>query len=155
MQMPWEIAALAARQTGDPPVGVNWRFDRLSRGRLRRAVGSPCPYCGVTMNRDRGWNGPEAPSRDHRIPRARGGLNVVQNIIICCRRCNEDKGCLTTEEYTAVLAGAASRLDHIWNARRSVEMNRNNPKNAPLVQAVLARFPGAKIVEVRTRDDAR
>jgi 5-methylcytosine-specific restriction endonuclease McrA len=82
-----------------------------------------CPYCGVTMNRDRGWNSPQAPSRDHRVPRSRGGTDRPENILVCCRMCNEDKASLTTEEYMAVRAGNASRLDHIWNAQRSVAMN--------------------------------
>jgi 5-methylcytosine-specific restriction endonuclease McrA len=65
----------------------------------------PCRYCGVLMT---DWNGREdwrAPSRDHQIPRARGGRNVVENIEIICRRCNSDKGNLTPEEFT-------NRLSH-------------------------------------------
>jgi 5-methylcytosine-specific restriction endonuclease McrA len=48
------------------------------------------------------WNGPEhwaAPSRDHRIPRSRGGRNVLENIDVICRRCNADKGNMTREEF--------------------------------------------------------
>jgi len=31
-----------------------------------------------------------APSRDHCIPKSRGGRNVLSNIEICCRRCNQN-----------------------------------------------------------------
>ena len=58
----------------------------LGRGRLWEWLDQPCPYCGVLMM---DWNGREgwrAPSRDHQIPRARGGRNVVENIEIICRR---------------------------------------------------------------------
>ncbi len=117
MQMPWEIR--------DRPIGAKRRdlSTRFGNGRLHRYLGSQCPYCGVVMNRDGGFNGPQAPSRDHRVPVSRGGQNVPENIIICCRRCNEDKGSLRVEEYQAVLAGLASRLDIIWNIKRSVEGN--------------------------------
>lgn len=88
--------------------------------RMTPQLGKPCPYCGVTMNRDKGWNSPDAPSRDHKIPRSRGGNNLPNNIVICCRSCNEDKGSLDAEEYMAVLTGLACRIDHIWHARRGL-----------------------------------
>jgi 5-methylcytosine-specific restriction endonuclease McrA len=84
---------------------------RRPLGRQRRYIGKPCPYCGVTMTRRSGHLANTAPSRDHLIPFSRGGLNVTENIIVCCRGCNEDKGKLTAEEYAAVRAGLASRLD--------------------------------------------
>lgn len=103
--------------------------------RLRWYLGKPCPYCGVTMNRDRGWNSRDAPSRDHRIPQSRGGKHNAVNITVCCRMCNEEKGSLDPEEFTAVRAGLASRLDHRWHAERSRAMNprarRREPDSSP------------------------
>lgn len=149
MKMPWELAERDWK-VGDPPIGVKNRDHLRSRGWLRRHVGRRCPYCGLTMTRERGWNSQRAPSRDHCIPLSRGGANTLANMIVCCRRCNEDKGSLTQEEYLAVLAGLASRLDHITQARRSREMNPQNARRDPLVRAVLNRFPGAEIVAVNS-----
>jgi len=86
--------------------------------RLRNYIGEPCPYCGFEMI------GPaqseRAPSRDHKIPVSRinhpfaksgGAFLGGGNVHVCCRGCNSDKGSLDHEEYLAVLAGLASRLD--------------------------------------------
>lgn len=80
---------------------------------MLRRNGSICPYCELPMLADQGSNHPRAPSRDHVIPLSRGGPDHLENIVTCCRGCNEDKGKLTAEEYRAVLAGLASRLDHM------------------------------------------
>lgn len=121
MRMPWELAE--GWQPGDPIIGMKARTRSRSQGWLRLHLGKPCPYCGITMHRDAGWNSPQAPSRDHKIPLSRGGPDTRENMIVCCRGCNEDKGSLTPEEYIAVRAGIASRLDKIIHARRSLEMN--------------------------------
>jgi 5-methylcytosine-specific restriction endonuclease McrA len=112
MQMPWEITD----KKPTPIVGIRERglSSRVGDGRLRRFVGKACPFCGIIMSRRNGFNYPSAPSRDHDIPRSRGGLHVDSNILICCRSCNEDKGSLTANEYRAVRAGLASRLDKGW-----------------------------------------
>lgn len=131
MRMPWELAE------GPPSlIGVKSRGPSKFGRRLRNHLGEPCPYCGVTMNRDGGWDSRQAPSRDHRIPISRGGSNAPENIGICCRRCNEEKGSLTPEEFVAVRAGIASRLDHRWSAERSVAMN-------PKARAYRERVPSA------------
>lgn len=80
---------------------------------MAQYVGCVCPYCEGTMAR----YGRRAPSRDHKVPRARGGSDHPDNIHICCRRCNEDKGSLDHDEYLAVRAGLATRLDKGRHAR--------------------------------------
>lgn len=92
-------------------VGVRDR--RYLSFRLRRWIGKECPYCGAVMGRERGFNSPSAPSRDHKMPRSRGGSDDPDNLIVCCRSCNEDKASLTYDEYLAVITGAASRLDRL------------------------------------------
>jgi 5-methylcytosine-specific restriction endonuclease McrA len=71
----------------------------LGRGRLLEWLGKACPYCGLLMSDRDGSQGWRAPSRDHRVPGSRGGRNVVENIEIVCRRCNQQKGELTPEEF--------------------------------------------------------
>ena len=51
-----------------------------------------CPYCLKEYSMD------EA-TRDHRQPRSRGGKTEPDNITICCKYCNSEKGALTVEEY--------------------------------------------------------
>jgi 5-methylcytosine-specific restriction endonuclease McrA len=125
MRMPWELAE--SWKPGDRPIGAVRRPTRRisRRGWLRQHLGKPCPYCGVTMNRSLGWNGPQAPSRDHQVPRSRKGPHVAANILVCCRACNEEKGCLTHEEFAAVRAGLASRYDHVIHRLRGIASNPN------------------------------
>lgn len=122
MQMPWEISENEAKME---IVGLKNR-DRAARygnGRLRRYIGEKCPYCPTIMNRERGYHSPQSPSRDHRVPTCRGGMNVESNIIICCRRCNEEKGPLDEDEFMAWKAGLATRLDSFWDKLRQQRKN--------------------------------
>jgi 5-methylcytosine-specific restriction endonuclease McrA len=54
-----------------------------------------CVYCGVALT-------PETYTRDHVIPRARGGSSAKENLAPCCKDCNNSKGPLTASEYLAV-----------------------------------------------------
>lgn len=51
-----------------------------------------CPYCLNEFSA-------EDATRDHRQPRSRGGRSVPENITVCCKYCNSEKGALTPEEY--------------------------------------------------------
>jgi 5-methylcytosine-specific restriction endonuclease McrA len=46
-----------------------------------------CAYCGGV-----------ADTRDHIVPRARGGKNTWSNVTACCRSCNSEKGDKTLGE---------------------------------------------------------
>ena len=51
-----------------------------------------CPYCLKTLPI-------EQATKDHKIPRNRGGKTEPDNIVACCFACNSEKGALTPEEY--------------------------------------------------------
>lgn len=84
------------------------------RNRMRamlRREGSTCRYCSRTMTTEMGRLHPSAPTRDHYVPRGRGGMDTLQNIVLACLECNGMKGHLLPDEFTAWLEGRASRLD--------------------------------------------
>lgn len=111
MKMPWEIDATPLRLA--PKVNIIGmkprRWARIKA--LMRHNGEPCPYCGKPMMWKNDHNESTAPSRDHRVPSCRGGYNSEENILICCRKCNTDKGPLDEEEFFAWKHRLASRLD--------------------------------------------
>ncbi len=67
------------------------------RALVADALDHPCPYCGDTL-RDGTF------SCDHADATSRGGSFRLDNLRICCRRCNEAKGALTDEEFCELLA---------------------------------------------------
>jgi len=63
---------------------------------VNNAIGKPCPYCGVAICVTNF-------SLDHMEPTSRGGRHCLDNMIVCCERCNQTKGPLTAEEFEALL----------------------------------------------------
>lgn len=45
-------------------------------------------------------------SIDHRTPRSRGGDNALENLALCCKRCNGAKGALMDQEYRSIMNAA-------------------------------------------------
>lgn len=83
-----------------------------SKSFLAPYVHKPCPFCGVLM----GEIGSDfwSPTRDHLTPRSRGGSDCGSNIVICCKRCNEDKDNLTLLEWlNALLFVDDCRANHV------------------------------------------
>ena len=54
-----------------------------------------CLYCGLPV----AWD----VQLDHRQPIARGGKHVLDNLAVCCQRCNSLKGQLLESEFRALL----------------------------------------------------
>lgn len=61
---------------------------------LVKSYGRKCPYCGEPM-----IGGLSRPTKDHRLPRSRGGKLLNGNRVICCAKCNGDKASQTLEEF--------------------------------------------------------
>lgn len=66
-----------------------------------------CPYCLKEFPLSKA-------TRDHMLPKSRGGTNDPGNIVLCCAMCNAEKGSLTTEEYKEW-----KRLEFIRNGGKS------------------------------------
>jgi 5-methylcytosine-specific restriction endonuclease McrA len=40
---------------------------------------------------------------DHKVPKAQGGKDRMDNLVTACKRCNQDKADRTIEEYRKIL----------------------------------------------------
>lgn len=69
------------------------------RASLWEATGEPCPYCAGIMVKSLNQNSGRNPTRDHMIPKVRGGGRTL----IVCSACNLNKGNFTLREWLAVL----------------------------------------------------
>lgn len=81
------------------------KYTKLQR--LRRAIGTRCPYCERTILFD-SFDPSRTPSRDHHYPRSRGG----QQVVWCCEACNQAKGDMTPEEWAAFRAANPMWWEH-------------------------------------------
>lgn len=63
----------------------------LTNRYLFRRDNSLCLYCGQTFS-------PSVLTRDHILPRSRGGQDCWTNVATSCQRCNHAKGARTPEE---------------------------------------------------------
>jgi hypothetical protein len=74
-----------------------------------------CAYCGETFPR-------HLLSRDHVIPRSKGGANSWANCVTSCRRHNEEKGSRLVQEYRPLLyvPYAPCRFEHFILSGRNV-----------------------------------
>ena len=70
--------------------------------KLRRFHGRPCPYCAVPMEFG-DPHSPRRPTKDHLLPKARGGRGLHGNVLMVCGGCNVSKGDMTLIEWHAHL----------------------------------------------------
>jgi 5-methylcytosine-specific restriction endonuclease McrA len=97
-----------AREVG---AALDYDLERL-RQFVAQAVNRPCPYCRRLVV-------DENFACDHRQATSRGGSFRLENLLVCCQRCNEIKGCLSQEEFTALLAFLA-----LWPERAQADVLR-------------------------------
>lgn len=75
---------------------------------VKERDGHACRYCLLPVDwADR--RGPLGGTYDHVIPLSKGGLNELENIVVCCRGCNAKKGAKAPEERRMVLHSPGSR----------------------------------------------
>lgn len=83
-----------------------------ARAIAERSGSNACSYCGKETTREHGPDHLLFPTADHIVPLSRGGANAIENMALACKGCNELKGALDGDEFTAWMDGTASRLDH-------------------------------------------
>lgn len=62
--------------------------------RLYQLYGGHCFYC-LREIEERSDNN----TRDHLIPKARGGTNKIDNLVLACKPCNNERGCKQAVRY--------------------------------------------------------
>jgi 5-methylcytosine-specific restriction endonuclease McrA len=77
--------------------GEGWKCPVRVRRRVLARDGGQCRYCGLDAAR--------CLTLDHVQPRALGGADTVENLVVACRECNLRKGKRTPEQ-----AGMTLRL---------------------------------------------
>jgi 5-methylcytosine-specific restriction endonuclease McrA len=85
-------AADARRRSRKLDAGGSYTYAEWLR--LVVVCGGRCAYCGKRA----------VLHADHRLPLARGGSNVIENILPACARCNLRKAKMTDAEFRARLA---------------------------------------------------
>lgn len=68
--------------------------------------GGECHYCGEQCNRIK--DHPKQATKDHVVPKALGGTNTLDNYVLACQSCNNDKG--TTLFYCMCSFHCAPRI---------------------------------------------
>jgi len=79
----------------------------------------PCPYCNVRMD----MHDPAIrPTRDHIVPRSRGGRNAIDNCMAVCWQCNQDKAdALITEWHRYLVHNNDKRAIHVSDFIRKLK----------------------------------
>jgi hypothetical protein len=69
------------------------RGRRTERDRIVDRDGWGCHYCGVDLS-------PAPPSHvEHKVPKVRGGSNALDNKVLSCGPCNQNKGVIPHDEF--------------------------------------------------------
>ncbi len=81
-----------------------------------------CMYCGDQF-------GVEKLTRDHIVPRSRGGQETWTNLVAACRRCNQRKGNQTPEEANMPLLAVPfkpNKMEYLALANRNILADQMN-----------------------------
>ena len=65
-----------------------------------------CYYCNDPFG---SFAEDKLPTKDHVVPRGKGGANSWHNIVIACLRCNNQKGDLSLDDFLLIIAGEGLR----------------------------------------------
>lgn len=98
----WKHAILYARPDMEPAAPDDQSGDGAELVALMERFGGRCWYCGCRLTH--GAIVGSSITREHLLPKARGGGNEASNIVAACRSCNVRKQAKTVEEYRASLS---------------------------------------------------
>jgi CRISPR/Cas system Type II protein with McrA/HNH and RuvC-like nuclease domain len=81
------------------------KIKRLSDYALLERDDYKCQYCGAEVTRN-------TFTKDHVMPRSRGGKTIARNLVVCCDKCNQKKGDRTPEEAGMTLLKPVRDITH-------------------------------------------
>lgn len=91
-----------------------WKKVRKRALHLAQAQGiDRCPYCRVELDYETSRT-PASAEPDHVIAHANGGQDRVDNVAICCRKCNQSKGNRPAPKTKTVLAAKPLKTSRAW-----------------------------------------
>lgn len=86
-------------------------FDSMRKRAVLRSIyerdGKHCQHCGVRVRllyKRRGTLPSDTATLDHIIPRGRDGGDETSNLLLACRRCNQERGCMEIGAFRELLA---------------------------------------------------
>lgn len=100
----WKLALLATRPDSIEVVEDGDADDGSALAALMEVSGGRCWYCGCHLTYGGAGVGTSI-TREHLLPRARGGSNKASNIVAACRACNVSKQAKTVEEFRVYRGG--------------------------------------------------
>lgn len=74
---------------------IDYQDEKRMRNEVLEESGYTCYICDKQMHKDH----PDI-TVDHVIPKRHGGSLLKTNMICCCKKCNEEKGCRAPYTYT-------------------------------------------------------
>ena len=74
----------------------NYTLSELKLIEKVKEENTTCYYCGDSLKS-------KNRTIDHKIPISRGGQTTLDNLVVSCKRCNEEKGMMNDEEYLSFL----------------------------------------------------
>lgn len=117
----WALQILRARNTlpqevGEPDEG----YDTKAVMALAAKHDGRCWYCGCELTAPLGAGTlPTTATRDHVVPRSKGGANRAENIVAACRGCNNAKRTLSVAQYRDRLQTAAGGAPIVFYGERA------------------------------------
>ncbi len=103
----WALSILNSR-TAEPTGEIDEGYDTAAVMALAAKHGGRCWYCGCELTAPVGAGTmPTTATRDHIVPRSKGGSNRAENIVAACRGCNNAKRTMSVEQYRTKLQTAA------------------------------------------------
>lgn len=133
------------RQEGQPPLlaKVDGESERVRlRKRVWNKTNGLCHHCGVGL--DDNWE------MDHFIPRARGGMHTISNLVPSCPACNRDKSDTMPDDWVPLGSSPRYRqgerqgdvIDtHPSRAAPSSSTSSTGKKEDPVADATVVRPP--------------
>ena len=71
---------------------VRRRTSGFAKEFLEENMDANCIYCDIELNNDNA-------TADHIIPISKGGNNTQVNLVVCCKKCNNERGNLDFKDF--------------------------------------------------------